>query len=406
MHVVIGHSDDIDSQDAATDVIAQCRSQLGDRVPKAALLFMSVDYDHRVVLAKIADAWPGLPLIGGSSDGEISSQSGYLMDSVLLTLICGDNVFATTGLGRNLSTDIDASTLEAHRSASRPSRTPGTTGDAIPANTHGSPDVVLTLFSPSTNASEVLRSLNRTFGSPPCPILGGLTGDHREIARMVEFHGTEVLSDSLPILCLYGNVAAGWGLCSGWKPLDRAYPVTRSAGHIVMEIDGKPAIDIYEQNYGQVPQGTLGEYPLALYDDDPDGTYVLRAVLGTDRDSGEVRFVGEIPEGSWVRMTQVLDEGILSGTKTSVGEALERFPGTRPEIGLVFSCAARKWVLGSRAEQEIRVLREFLSARGHEGTSIAGLYVYGEVAPLASGQPSKLHNDTCLTVLLGPRTNA
>ncbi len=382
MRAVVGHSDEVDAKDAALEVIRICREQLEGETPKAGLLFMSVEYEHQVVLDALNEEWPGLPLIGGSSDGEVSSSGGFQMDSVVLTLISGDDIEAAIGLGTNLSKDIDSAVAEASK----------------PLSGREAPALVLTTFAPSTNASEVVRQLNDRIDSPNCPVLGGLTGDHREFSRMVEVAGTQVLQDSLPVLYLFGEIAASWGVSSGWFPIGEAHQVTASEGHLVSEIAGRPAIEVYEKNYGYVPDGSLGEFPLAVFDD-PDGDYALRAVLGTGREDGTVRFAGEVRPGSWVRMTQVLPEGILSGSTNSMQQAIERFPGPKPEIGLLFSCAARKWVLGTRAAEEIDVLQR---AVGDDcDFPLAGLYVYGEIAPTAPGSEAILHNETCITVLLG-----
>lgn len=386
MRAVVGHSQEVDERDVARDVIEQCREQLGGDRPKAALLFMSVDYDHAVVLQDIRSEWPDLPLIGGSSDGEVSTR-GYAMDSVVLTLLCGDDIDARSVVAERLSEGIDRAADEIAR-ALDPERVPA---------------LALTTFAPSTNASEVLRQLSDRIDDARCPVLGGLTGDHREFARMVEFHDDGVYRDSLPILFLYGDIAASWGIGSGWFPIGAAHEVTASDGHIVARIGDEPAIEAYRRHYGDVPEGSLGEYPLAVYSDGPEGPFSLRAVLGTNDETGEVRFAGEVPQGSHVRMTQVLSEGILSGTEASVRQALARYPGERPEVALLFTCAARKWVLGSAAEQEIGIARSSLAGEACEGLAFAGLYVYGEIAPPEPGVETTLHNETCVTVMLGKR---
>lgn len=385
MRAIIGHSDDVETSDAIDDVIRQCRDRLGGGTPKAGLLFMSVDYEHQVVLDAIARAWPGLPVIGASSDGEVSSHAGFTMDSVLLTLLCDDQVDVHLGLGHNLSQDIDAAVAQAL--------------GAIPAGE--TPSLALTTFAPSTDASEVLRAINRRLPGIPCPVVGGLSGDHREFSRMLEFCGTEVLHDSLPILFLTGDITVSWGIGSGWEPIGEFREITRSAGHIIQEIDGAPALDVYKLYYGEVSQGSLGEYPLAVYEDGADAEWSLRAVLGTDAETGEVRLAGGVAPGSRVRMTEVVTDGILSGTMESVRQAAKRYPGKQPELALLFTCAARKWVLGSRAESELDSVLSELPKLGFGELDLAGLYVFGEIAPPQDGGESCLHNETCITVLIG-----
>ncbi|MCP5112397.1 MAG: hypothetical protein GY953_16355, partial [bacterium] len=184
--------------------------------------------------------------------------------------------------------------------------------------------------------------------------------------------------------------------------IGEAHEVTESSGHLVQRIGGEPALQLYGRYYGEVPTGFLGEYPLAVYESGPDGPWALRAILGVDADTGEMRFAGDVPVGAHVRMTEVVPEGILSGTMESIRNALDRFPqDTTPELALLFTCAARKWVLGSQAADEIRTVRENLRDTAPENMSLAGLYVYGEIAPDQPGTKSLLYNETCVTVLLG-----
>ncbi|MCB9513867.1 MAG: hypothetical protein H6694_06105 [Candidatus Latescibacteria bacterium] len=127
-------------------------------------------------------------------------------------------------------------------------------------------------------------------------MVGGLSNDHREFSRMIEFCGTEVLHDSLPILFLTGDITVSWGIGSGWEPIGEFREITRSAGHIIQEIDGAPALDVYKLYYGEVSQGSLGEYPLAVYEDGADAEWSLRAVLGTDAETGEC-----VSPAAWLR---------------------------------------------------------------------------------------------------------
>ena len=68
-----------------------------------------------------------------------------------------------------------------------------------------------------------------------------------------------------------------------------------------------------------------------------------------------------------------------------------------PSFALAFSCAFRKDVLGTRTEEEIRILRENLPLQ----IPVSGFYSYGEIAPLVKGQESFFHGATLVTLLVG-----
>jgi hypothetical protein len=89
---------------------------------------------------------------------------------------------------------------------------------------------------------------------------------------------------------------------------------------------------------------------------------------------------------------------IFEGTKASISAALAGFPaGSRPDGALLFSCATRKYLLGTRAGREIDLVRELLG----ETVPVSGFYCMGEIAPMASADLTRFHNATMVSVLLG-----
>lgn len=381
MRAITVQSQEIDTLAAAAEVIALCTEQLRGERPVAAFLFASTEYEHAQLLEAIADRWPDLPLVGGSTDGEVSS-AGFGHDSIVLTMLVGEGIRARSGLGRNLSLDPARAVAEALAGA-----------DGL------RPALCWTVFAPTSNSTAIVRQIQGRIGA--CPIVGGLTGDHREYSRMVEFHGREVLKDSLPIMFLDGDLKVGFGVGTGWFPIGEPKVVTHADEHWVHTIDGRPALDVYRDLWGGTAMTqSLGEFPIAVFPNGLDGDYHLRAVLDVDQETGSIRVAGEVVTGSQIKLTEVLPEGILAGSGVSVDNAVRAYPGKAPQVAFVFSCAARKWVLGTKAEKEIDLLRAALAAAGVQPV-VAGGYCFGEIAPQRPGAPSEFHNETCVTVLLG-----
>ncbi|MFK7740689.1 MAG: FIST signal transduction protein [Planctomycetota bacterium] len=381
MRALTSHSDSPDTASAAAEILEKAMEQLAGDQPVCGFLFASTDYEHAQLLEALTSCWPDMPLVGGSTDGEMSCD-GYFADSVVLTLLAGDGLQARVGLGRELSKDLEAAVADALEPCSQ------------------APRLCWTVFAPSSNASAVVRGLQKGVGAS-VPIVGGLSGDHRQFSHMVQFCGSEVLTDALPVVYLDGDFEVGVGVGSGWFPIGPALQVTRSDNEWLHEIDGRPALEFYEGILGQVPAPhTLADLPLALFPDGPDGAFHLRAVFEANMESGSLRLVGEVREGEYVRLTEVLADGLLQGSRDSVQKALASYPGSRPELAFVFSCAARKWILGTQADGEVDLLREELEQGGAQ-PSIAGGYWFGEIAPAGQDPNSHFHNESCVTVLLG-----
>ncbi len=382
MRATTGHSDDPETIDAINEVISQIEADLDGAEPRAALLFCSVDYEHQEILDRIQARWPGLPLVGATSDGEISSRLGFCDDSILLTVFSGESLRVHTGVGRGLSSGLEAAVAEAMEGM-----------DNI------RPAVCLTTFAPSSDAAAVIRAVSGHFEGVRCPILGGLSGDHRDFTEMREFFGGEVLSDAIPLLFIEGDVSVSWGIGSGWFPYGPEMTVTAASGNVVHQIDGRAAVAVFQDQYEDMPSNFLGEFPLACKDE--TGRWQLRASLFQDESTGSLIFAGTIPEGSTVRFTEVQDEGLLRGSEDALATALDAYEGTEPSLALVFTCAARKWVLGTEAAKEIDLMRAVASDKGYVDLAFAGLYCFGEIAPNDADAPNGFHNETCVSVVIG-----
>jgi len=74
MRACVVHSQDVDSVDAVAELIAGAKVALGASLPRVAMLFAGIDHDFAIVLEQINAQWPGIALIGCTTDGEMSSH--------------------------------------------------------------------------------------------------------------------------------------------------------------------------------------------------------------------------------------------------------------------------------------------------------------------------------------------
>jgi hypothetical protein len=381
---VVAQSDDIDAEGALAEILAQCREKLGERVPKAGLLFSTIDLEHEKVLDGILDAWPGLELIGCTTAGEMSSALGYRDDSVALVLFGSDIIEFASGIGRDVSKDIRSACRAAVKSAAAKS-------DLATAMCITLPE------SMTTSAQQIVDSLRREVASN-VPIVGGTAGDGFRMAGTRQFCGREAYSDSVPVLLLSGPLVYSVGLETGWEPVGEPGLVTRSEGTILHEIDGRPALEFYRRFLGETAK-PMPENALAMLDENGK-VECLRSNSGTfDAATGAINFLAEIPEGKMVRIT-VADRGnILDGCRASIKKAFAGYPhGKKPEAALFFSCASRNDLLGTRAKEEFGTIGPVI---GNE-VPVCGFYGYGEIGPRdRSDEASRFHNATFVSLIIG-----
>ncbi len=291
------------------------------------------------------------------------------------------------GLGRNLAEDCLAAAQQAVAEATAKTTLPPRL--CIVMSTIG-----------GVEASVILAALRTALG-PGVPILGGgaaprdpsTEGDG---ASSREFAGDVLTGDALAILLFAGPVAFSFGVETGWHGVGPRATITRTSDDGVLEIDGRPALEFYERYVGAGRPPVAN--PLAVFEEPGSDRFYLRTPVTYDRDHGSIGFFGAVPEGATVQLTMAGTDQIFEGAKASFADALAGFPdGARLDGALLFSCATRKFLLGTRAGREIELAREVLG----ETVPIGGLYCMGEIAPMASGEGTRFHNATMVSVLLG-----
>lgn len=381
LKVAVGHSDDPDSLSAIEDVIQQCQKSLAGITPQAGMIFIAMGFDYDVILERIQAVFPGIQLIGCTSDGEISNVLTFQQDSIVLTLFCSDEIQIRAGVGRNVSQDPIAAAREAMQKASceAPARLCLTVPESL-----------------TTSGVAILNGLKTAFGRD-FPIYGGLAGEEWKFQETFQFYQTEVLRDAVPILLFSGSTLKfSHGVQSGFQPMSAPGRVTKVDGNILYEIDGKSALEFYRNYFGDLNPSP--EHPFAVFDAENNHFY-LRGFSSFDPVVGSITSFADIPEDSIVRMATASRDEILASSKQAMLDAFQNYPGSEPEVALLFSCASRRKILGTRAPEEFELVQECLSPT----LSTAGFYTYGELAPLGQQHETQLHQDTLVTLLLGTR---
>ncbi len=92
-------------------------------------------------------------------------------------------------------------------------------------------------------------ALKRKSGSEVL-VSGATAADDLYYQKTFQFYNDEILTDSLPGALLCGALNVGIGVRHGWVPVGRPRRVTRAAGHVVYQLDGRPAVSIYEDFLG------------------------------------------------------------------------------------------------------------------------------------------------------------
>jgi hypothetical protein len=281
--MAVGHSDDIDPEDAVAAVLEQCDRSLDGARPTAGLLFSTSDTDLAPVVDRVRRAHPDIELVGSTSAGEMSSVLGFQEDSVALALFTSDSVDITAGVGLGVSASAEGAARQAIAQALSKTDKPPRLCITMPCITADDPSILL-------------RELQRSLGEG-VPVLGGGSAPRtvpNEAPRARQFYDDRVLEDGASLLLFSGPLSYSFGVDTGWRPIGSRGRVTEVSGTTIHRIEGEPAIGFYQRYLGPDVKPTPAN-PLAVFEGDADDFYLrvplpsvapTGSVLGTDARAG------------------------------------------------------------------------------------------------------------------------
>lgn len=244
------------------------------------------------------------------------------------------------------------------------------------------------------NGSSLVSGL--VSGLPPgVSVSGGLAGDGSR------FHRTWVLADDRPqshrvcAIGFYGErLRVGRGCNGGWLGFGPQRVITRSAGNVLYELDGKPALDLYKDYLGKLANELPGSallFPLSIQrPGDRSESAVVRTILAIDDVARSMTFAGDVPLGFEARLMRTTGEQLIGSAAAAMASAAQGLPRDSAPLVVSVSCVGRRLVLGERTEEEVEAITE----DAPPGTAHVGFYSYGEISPARAGAPCELHNQT------------
>ena len=247
----------------------------------------------------------------------------------------------------------------------------------------------------NVNGSDLVAGIAGMVGSA-VPVTGGLAGDGPR------FQATLVGADCPPrdhlvaAVGFYGDaVQIGFGSAGGWDVFGPRRRVTRSSGNVLYELDGEPALDLYERYLGEEDAKGLPStallFPLRVYEPDRPDHDIVRTILSIDREARSMTFAGDVPEG-WVAQLMRghfdrLAAGAATAARKAVGDA-HRPAGE--QVALLVSCIGRRLLMGQSTADEVEATAPELG----DNVKRIGFYSYGEISPHAVSGFCQLHNQT------------
>ncbi|MGH7723985.1 MAG: FIST signal transduction protein [Candidatus Eiseniibacteriota bacterium] len=240
----------------------------------------------------------------------------------------------------------------------------------------------------SFSADRLLRGLDYAY--PQSAKVGGLASASDKAGGNALLVDGDTLTAGCVGVALGGAIAVDTVVAQGCRAIGETMRVTRARQNFVLELDGKPPLEVLR---GLVPQLSerdqklvrtslfLGVSADALTDTPRSGEYLIRNILGVSPDNGALA-IGELPRVGQAVQFHLRDalasaEDLDQRIDHYVG-GLETREGARAPAGaLLFSCLGRGMHLYGRPDHDTDAFRERVG-----DIPLGGFFANGEIGPV------------------------
>ena len=387
MKVGVGYSDNPDTNAAGVQAVEMAIRQAERTDPcDIVLLFSTAKHDQWILREAVASVvGESVPILGGGAAGIITNEYfGYAGDQLAAACLWLDGV----GCEVLIEGGLKESEKETGVRLGRRLAELGTT-----------PDSPVMLFYDALDCEEGVRMLMATWllegieqglGFFPDLTGAGFMGDHA-CTPTSQWIGEGISKYNAIALAFSGDIRIDSVIMHGCRPATGYYTVTKAHGPVILEINGKPAIQFIDNllDSAIAPE----EYPFFLifginhgeqwgeYDED---YYASRLCLGIDKESGGiVMFEPDMVEGTEFQlMYRALD---LNYIKPKIDRMFDELDGRKPVFAVYIDCAGRCSGYDGVDMEDAPVIQETVAGR----VPVLGLYTGVEIASIG-GRPRGL----------------
>jgi hypothetical protein len=248
----------------------------------------------------------------------------------------------------------------------------------------------------NVNGSELVAGMTSVV-EPRVSVTGGLAGDGAKFQETLVGADCEPRKQTVAAIGFYGpSIRIGHGSAGGWDEFGPRRRISRSRGNVLFELDGEPALDLYERYLGEddvkgLP-GTALLFPLRIRNPGRPDHDIVRTILAVDQKARSMTFAGDVPEGWVAQLMRGNFDRLAAGAAKAARQAVARNPETRSgdQVAVLVSCIGRRLLMGQHTIDEVEAANAELGA----DVSRLGFYSYGEISPHSASGVCELHNQT------------
>ncbi|MGH7125549.1 MAG: FIST signal transduction protein [Stellaceae bacterium] len=206
-------------------------------------------------------------------------------------------------------------------------------------------------------------------------LVGGLAASSSAPPRQI---AERVVEGGISGVALAPEIAVATGLTHGCSPIGPVRRVTEARDNIAMQIDDRPALEVFKEDIGELLARDLRKVAGRVFAGFPvrgsdTGDYLVRNLMGIDTERQWIAIAERMAPGDAILFCRRDAASALEDLKRML-EGLKRRAPT-PKAGLYFSCVARGPNLFATESEELRTIRDTLGE-----FPLAGFFGNGEIA--------------------------
>jgi len=382
--VTQGSSNNADTIKAITDAANGALRKFSDNSsnPSWCMIFAGGKHDKDIIQTELKNIIGDIPIVGGSVIGTIDAErfsySHYEISLLLFSIDLEPKIIA--------SSSLKDGEFEAGKTLGLEMRNSVDDGDNIIVfydSIQSSPPPKLYVGGALLNGVYSILDHNKV------NILGGgLVGDY-QLSNSFIFDGKKVEKHLAVAIVLPNKIKNYNQIMHGCQPISTLLTITKISGPEIIEIDGRPALDVIldftgqdksEESLKRMCMGiTIGKCYGDPFDDYDESKFINRLIIMANPEKGSVIiFDDDFEEGTEIQLMSRDNDLMLDSARLGISEFNEKTKGKNHLFSLYVNCAGRSCAWSGGEEEEASVI----SQESNNNIPLLGAYIGVEFTPV------------------------
>ncbi len=363
--------------EAIAETVGAVEQQLAGQKPQFAILFSTVGYNSELLVKAISARWgKECQIYGGTScNGVLTRERLYNKPTGSMAILAIASPKIKCGVG---GADMKAITA---RQAGQKAIEMAVANLALPKEKI---KLVLITAGPGEE-EEVIAGIETVIGKD-IPIIGGSSADNTIEQKWRQFANDQVYQKGVAVAAIATDLNISWAYEMGYLKSEKGGKITKAEGRTIIEIDGRPAAEVYNEWMAGSLSAKLQTGGAVLSD-----TTLMPLAKVLHGKSGETHYLSihplsiNLPERSLTVFANVQendellllhgDPTLLFGwCKTTPSKAISQMQGKKPLFGIFVYCAGTMFALSEENRQQM----PSMVAQELQNIPFIGIYSFGE----------------------------